>query len=252
MEPHFLNLRGAKLLRTAYWLLGRQAMQETVAARAIASITGPPGTGKSFLLSSVAPDLALPITRVEFDHRPTMLSVSSQLMYKLTGELPAGTKHGLIAPLVQALARPRALLVDEAQRLNRECLDHLRFLHDHPDTEFALILAGGQGCWEVLGREPQLRRRIYRPVFFRALTPAEISELIPKLHPVWTRVSASHIEQIDSEFAQGLIGNWAAITKTLAELAKPTKGPIKAATIRTALFKHGCIDEDPAQGSTAA
>lgn len=243
MEPHFLNLRGAKLLRTAYWKLGRQAMQETASARAIASITGPPGTGKSFLLSSVAPDLGLPIMRVEFDHRPTMLSVSSQLMHALTGVVPVANKHGLIAPLVAELARPRALLVDEAQRLNRECLDHLRFLHDHPDTEFALILAGGQGCWEVLGREPQLRRRIFRPVFFRALTSAEIADLIPRLHPVWTRVTPTFIEQIDDEFAQGVLGNWAAITMTLVELAKSTKGPIPVAMIRTALFKHGCIDD---------
>lgn len=88
-------------------------------------------------------------------------------------------------------------------------------------------------------------------MFFRALTPAEIADLIPRLHPVWTRVRPTYIEQIDDEFAQGVLGNWAAITMTLVELAKSTKGPIAAAVIRTALFKHGCID-DGGDSSAAA
>jgi hypothetical protein len=247
MEPHFLNLRGARLVKTPYWLLGRQAMQETVEARAIASITGPPGTGKSFLLCSVAPDLKLPFVRVEFDHRPTMLSITSYLLFKLTGERPRGSKHDLIEPLVTELGRfPRVLLVDEAQRLNRECLDHLRMLHDHIDTDFALILAGGQGCWEVLGKDPQLRRRIYRPVFFRPLTPDEVLALIPELHPIWRRVSDSYITLIDVEFAGGLLGNWAAITHTLQALVNTADGPIGEPTIKTALFKHGIIDDEAA------
>jgi hypothetical protein len=30
-------------------------------------------------------------------------------------------------------------VVDEAQRLKRECIEYLRHVHDHPDTRYALL-----------------------------------------------------------------------------------------------------------------
>ena len=60
-------------------------------------------------------------------------------------------------------------MIDEAQRLNGDCIELLRHLHDHPHTRFALLYVGGDGCWEVLSREPMLASR-YPPA---AVHPAE-------------------------------------------------------------------------------
>jgi DNA transposition AAA+ family ATPase len=64
------------------------------------------------------------------------------------------------------MGAPAVGKVDEAQRLTSECIEFLRYLHDHPHTRFALILVGGDGCWEVLSREPMLRSRIFRRLNF--------------------------------------------------------------------------------------
>ncbi len=42
--------------------------------------------------------------------------------------------------------RFRLVIIDEAQWLNRECFEYLRHLHDDPDTRFALLFVGGDGC----------------------------------------------------------------------------------------------------------
>lgn len=239
---HFNQLQGANLLETPSWVLGREAIKEVVAKRSIASLTGEPGTGKSFCLATVAPELDLRVRRIEFDHRPTMRSTTLALLAMLTGEKVAGSKRDLLSPLIERLAQPIVLMVDEAQRLNRECLDHLRYLHDHSDTSFALVLAGGQGCWDVLGREPQLRRRIWRPVFFQPLVAAEVLRFIPTFHSVWKGFSAEAIEVIDSEFASGILGHWAAITDTMVDLKRDRKSLSEAELVEFALFKHGLVE----------
>lgn len=90
------------------------------------------------------------------------------------GTDPAGSRSrfDLINHLVGLLAAtPRLVVVDEAQRLNGECIEMLRHLHDHPAARFALLYVGGDGCWEVLSREPMLRSRIFRRLPFTALPP---------------------------------------------------------------------------------
>jgi len=59
-------------------------------------------------------------------------------------------------------------------RLASECIEFLRYLHDHPRIRFALILVGGDGCWEVLAREPMLRSRIFRRVNITSLTGEQV------------------------------------------------------------------------------
>jgi len=182
---HFLNLQGASVIRTPAFVVAREGLREAVEAFAISAIVGPPGVGKTFVLDTVEPELDLPVLRIEPELRPTMLSITTQLLELLTGEPGRGPVHRKLRPLVTALSRPQVIMVDEAQRMNRECLDHLRYLHDHRETNFALILAGGQGCWQVLGAEPQLRRRIWRPTFFEPLSAEEVVDLMPQFHPVW-------------------------------------------------------------------
>ncbi|MFE9368064.1 AAA family ATPase [Streptomyces sp. NPDC006978] len=79
------------------------------------------------------------------------------------GDPTSRNRFDLTTKLVGLLATPMHLVVvDEAQRLNGDCIELLRHLHDHPKTRFALLYVGGDGCWEVLSKEPMLRSRVFR------------------------------------------------------------------------------------------
>lgn len=238
MTAHFLGVEGATLLRTPAWALGRQGLVEGTERKAIVAVVGPPGTGKTFLLNTVEPELTLPVIRIEPHLRPTMLSLTTQLLEAVTGEPGKGSRHKRLRPLVEALATPCVVMVDEAQRMNRECLDHLRYLHDHRETRFALVLAGGEGCWEVLGREPQLRRRIWRAAFFSALSPSDIKELMPRYHRVWD-TDPEVLERLNAEFAHGILGNWAALTATAAYSRADPQAPVEMGEVDGMLLLHG-------------
>jgi DNA transposition AAA+ family ATPase len=121
--------------------------------------------------------------------------------------------------VVEELAvRPRTIVVDEAQRLTSESIEFLRYLHDHPHTRFALILVGGDDCWEVLSREPMLRSRIFRRVNICPLSGAQVCELMGAFHPIYAGVDTEVLLLVDDHFGHGNLRNWASFTHTAAAL----------------------------------
>ncbi|WP_026912018.1 ATP-binding protein [Patulibacter minatonensis] len=237
---HFLDLQGATLLRTPFWVIGRESLHQTVARQAICAITGPPGSGKTFLLDTVQPEFDRPVLRFEPEEDPTMLSITEQMLFELTGDEGGkrASKHKKVRPLIEALRTPKIVIVDEAQRMDRRCLDHLRYLYEHRESDFCLILAGGEGCWARIGAEPHLRRRVYRHTAFRYLNLDEVRTLLPKYHAVW-KTEQRVIDVIDSHFAQGMAGNWASITVTATTTRKENSKPVTMAEVPALLLWHG-------------
>src|SRR6266542_7057451 len=151
-----------------------------------------------------------------------MRQVTRTLLELLT-RVPSAERDRFYATalLVDELAcRPRVVVIDEAQRLNRECIECLRHLHDHPATTFGLLLVGGDGCWEVLSREPMLRSRIYRRVTFRPLTSQQVLGLIGNYHRLYQDVPDELVLFIDDHFAHGSWRNWAAFTHSAVGLCE--------------------------------
>ena len=169
MTPtHHLGLVGARVVQTAELLLSRRAIRDLLSARALGVMHGPAGSGKTFAAELAVAEFRVERAWVQFPSRPTMLHVARRLYRELTGADPGrANRFELSEELIALLAgREWLLVVDEAQWLNRECIEYLRHLHDHPRTKFSLLLVGGDGCWRVLSREPMLRSRIYRRVRF--------------------------------------------------------------------------------------
>ncbi|MFE0063469.1 AAA family ATPase [Streptomyces sp. NPDC059003] len=144
-----------------------------------------------------------------------MRLVADHLLAALTGTTAATSRNRfhITNKLLDLLAHPRRLVVvDEAQRLSSDCIELLRHLHDEPKTKFALLYVGGDGCWEVLSREPMLRSRVFR------LLPDDVPALIRDYHPIYTGADDELLHSIDELYGQGTMRAWAVFTHTAAAL----------------------------------
>lgn len=237
---HHLGLTGARIIETRELQLAEQAVADLVALDAMGVLYGPAGSGKTFAAALAAEQSSRTIVGVQFPSRPTMLHVAQRLTQAITGALPPRRRNrfALSDELIDALSdEPRLVIVDEAQWLNRECIEYLRHLHDHPDTSFALLLVGGDGCWEVLSREPMLCSRIYRHVHFAPMELETVLEVIPRYHPVYAEVAAEVITEVNSRYAHGTFRHWASFTHSvLAHI----NGSLTMPAARDLLELHAC------------
>jgi len=194
-------------------------------------IHGPAGVGKTFAVEANLERLRdtgahrVITCSLSFPSKPTMRRVAAELVGALTGTTPpvSRSRFDIINHLVGLLASvPRLIVIDEAQRLNGECIETLRHLHDHPATRFALLYVGGDGCWEVLSREPMLRSRVFRRLPFTPLPPNEVPALMRGYHPIYAQADERLLARIDDTFAHGSLRNWAVFTHTVARLGHDT------------------------------
>ena len=223
MARHFLDLTGAQTVATEAFKLTRRAVADVYEAGAMGVIHGEAGLGKTFAVEeALAGSPEMESSWAAFPSQPTMRLVTTTLLEVLTG-VPDSERDRFYATrlLIEELTgRPRLVVVDEAQRLNRECIECLRHLHDNPATTFGLLLVGGDGCWEVLSREPMLRSRIYRRVTFRPLSSQEVLDLLPSYHRIYQNVDPELLLFIDDNFAHGNFRNWASFTRSAVDLLR--------------------------------
>jgi AAA domain-containing protein len=220
VSRHFLDLEGAATLPTQHLLLTRRTVADICEVAAMGAVHGDAGLGKTFAVEEAVGAVVEPVVWVSFPGRPTMRLVATTLVSSLIGApAPERDRFCLTGMLVEELStRRRLVVVDEAQRLNRECIEYFRHLHDHPRTHFGLLLVGGDGCWQVLSREPMLRSRIYRRVVFRPLTTGQVLEGIRAFHPIYAHCEDEVILFVDDYFGHGNLRNWASFTRSAAEL----------------------------------
>ncbi|WP_148018180.1 P-loop NTPase family protein [Streptomyces sp. OR43] len=57
--------------------------------------------------------------------------------------------------------RPRTFLVDQAQWLNGEASEYVRYLWDEPSTRLAFIFVGGEGCHTAAPRADAVVADLY-------------------------------------------------------------------------------------------
>jgi hypothetical protein len=245
VNAHFLNLSGAQTLMTRHLLLTRKAVADVIESRAMGAVYGAAGLGKTFAVSDAIGRHPQPVLRLTFESRPTMRLVADRLLAGLTGSPGRGTRFALTQQLLGLLSeQQRLIVIGEAQNLNRDCFEYLRHLHDAPETNFGLLFDGGDGCWDVISREPMLRSRIYRPVAFTPLELDDVLELIPGYHPIYDGVDPGLLELINGRAAHGRLRSWAAFTKTAAEHCT-TQQPRITKQIALAVIDHIAGDEYP-------
>jgi hypothetical protein len=256
MPQHFVNLPGAVTLPTRQYQLTGQIIDDLIAESATGVVHGPAGTGKTYaveaaleqLRDAAAPGPAnfsgeISVCTLAFPSKPTMRLVADELLTALTGAVPPRRRNRfqLTAALTDLLSGPRRLVViDEAQRLNGDCIELLRHLHDHPHTRFALLYVGGDGCWEVLSREPMLASRVFRRLPFTRLDRPAIPALMRRYHPVYAGADDSLLLEIEDAYGKGMLRNWAVFTHAAVGLCgKAGTGRITAEVAGNVYAKLG-------------
>jgi DNA transposition AAA+ family ATPase len=217
-------------------------VRDICAAAAMGAVHGDAGLGKTFAVEEAVGDVGEAVVWASFPGRPTMRLVAATLATLVTGApAPERDRFQLTGMLVEELSyRRRLMVVDEAQRLNRECIEYFRHLHDHPRTSFGLLLVGGDGCWQVLSREPMLRSRIYRRVVFRPLTTRQVLEGIRAFHPIYDGTEDEVILFVDDYFGHGNLRNWASFTRSAADLcAEHGRASVDEEIARNVFALHG-------------
>jgi len=217
---HFARPPDARAVNTASLLLAGEVFDDIIDLRLISAFVGPSGTGKTFALRTLMAERA---ARCEFvcldvQERATMRSIAQALYRSLTGEdAPARiTRHELSYEVIELLTdvqgKPLVIALDEAQRLNTECIEYLRYLHDDSSTHFAVVLAGGDGCWEVIAAEPMLRSRVWEPTFFKPLSERALLELLPFFHAIYADVDHDLLLRINDRRCESNLRQWAGFT----------------------------------------
>jgi type II secretory pathway predicted ATPase ExeA len=222
MPQHFVNLPGAATLPTRQYQLTGQIIDDLIAELATGVVHGPAGTGKTYAVEAALERLReasssgqVSVCTLAFPSKPTMRLVADELLTALTGAAPPRSRNRfqLISALVDLLSGPRRLVViDEAQRLNGDCIELLRHLHDHPHTRFAPLYVGGDGCWEVLSREPMLASRVFRRLPFTRLDRLAVPALMRRYHPVYDGTDDTLLLEIEDAYGKGMLRNWAVFT----------------------------------------
>ena len=219
MARHFLELDGAKTMRTPQFALIGRCIDEATQEQAIAVVHGDAGLGKTFAVEHASVRVGVESHWLTFPREPAITNIVKALLEAITKVPHRGERFKLTNDLRVLLAeKPRLIVVDEAQQLNARALDYLRYLHDDPATSFALIFVGGNGCWRTLSRYPMLLSRVYRRVAMTPLTEAELVNVLPRYHEIYRSTPVDLLLLVDEQFARGNFRRWAAFTKTVTQL----------------------------------
>jgi hypothetical protein len=249
---HYLSLSNAGTLRTEPFALTQRAVHDCVERNAMGALYGNAGNGKTFAMRSALSVVRdRPVIVVDCQYGMTYKGLIQLLLEAVTHGIPhEGTRGVLERTLMRELrSTGRVICIDEAQRLKAEGIEILRSLHDDPETQFALLLVGGNDCWRVLSSQPMLRSRIHRAVEFRRLTEPQVLDLIPTFHPLLRSCEPDVVKLIDRSFARGNLRNWASFVLTAESICGP-KG-LESVTEEVARNSFTLLGTRPAPATTA-
>lgn len=214
---------GSEVVETDELLLTEKALGDIVTKSRMGAFVGTSGTGKTFSVRRIASEMEnLDVVWLEFQSRPSIVHLSRVIYEGLFDEPAKGSRNKLSSQIIDGLRadqrdRPLLIAVDEAQRLNTECIEYLRYLHDHVGTGFSMAILGGDGAWQVIREEPMLLSRMYRRVTFQPMSNEAALRNIRSYHSMYEDVEDELIMDLN-EMCKGVFRHWATVTDTLVDL----------------------------------
>jgi hypothetical protein len=120
MSAHYLDLEGAAVVATEQLLDACDMVRVVAEVGAMGAIYGPAGTGKTFAVGEAVRAMGGDHVHTDFRCRPTVRYLRSVLYQCLgLGQLVVGPFDADLALKAVLSERPRLVVIDEAQWLNR-------------------------------------------------------------------------------------------------------------------------------------
>lgn len=191
------------------------AVHDAIRDRSVAAILGPAGTGKSEAIDQNVPEdtayLGVPTNRGREQAIRTLLEGLTN------ASQPSGLSRHLLATAREELRyRQPLLIVDPVVDAHEHLLALLAELWEAGDLP-GLVLAGGDESDRVLHGAPGLHFAAV-VTHTAAMTPGEVLECVPLLHPLLQDADPDLLLQLDAHYAYGYIARWQRLT-TIAEHA---------------------------------
>lgn len=193
--------------------------------------TGPAGSGKTFTVTWALAERDDTVRYVKIDCpvSPTKRSLLTELASALDMEFtPKASAHDVSILLWDELKpndnddRVLCVVVDECQRMkSTECAELLRSLVENAETQFSLLLIGGDGARAVLEGEPMLWSRMYCPARILPMECEEVLEMLPNYCPsLYESANPELLEWIYREHCHGSFRSWAGFTGRAQRIMK--------------------------------
>lgn len=194
---HFNHLSEAGTILTETFLRTQRVVTDCVKYQMLGVVYGEAGHGKTFAVDAALTSVELPVVKTLFTDMTTPREMFRQLISVATGSSrKLGTRYEMQDECIELLADPHVVIIDEAQNLNANCTQYLRTLVDHPQTNAALVLIGGNGCWERIQRDPMLASRVSRRVKFKAVPAGDLLKALPQYHPIYAGVDSDLLYEL--------------------------------------------------------
>ncbi|MFE3206349.1 AAA family ATPase [Embleya sp. NPDC059237] len=206
---------GAHVVSTRQLGQVTEALVHTVAAHGIVCVYGDPGHGKTIALHQalrllprrVPTHLALVAVKPALPQlRAALLTAFGLPAAHLTNRTDAADRT-----LLDALAPPGVLVIDDVQRIAAPELDYLRLLADAPTTHTSLVLCGA-GAERTLARAPALASRVLTWQHVPRLEASQVPGVLRLFHPLWDTATDEDLLHTDRAHARGNFRTWAKIT----------------------------------------
>lgn len=216
--PHYLNLPGARTVTTQAVRAAARILDQALHEQSMICLAADAGVGKTFTLHLLCEQRpVLPVLRLlpRPQARPDDLRGSLHHALHLPGTVPQDA--GICDDYLRhALHQPRRLIaIDEAHQLSPSCIEYLRYLHDDPTPQVAILLLAARPRLKALRSQPTLISRITTWHHLEPLESDELFTVLPAFHPLWQDVPASVIGRLDALWAHGNFRRWAALTHQL-------------------------------------
>ncbi|MFD9795494.1 AAA family ATPase [Streptomyces sp. NPDC059070] len=214
-ELHFLSLPGARTVLTPGLEAVDHALAEACQQRRFLCVLGDAGVGKTFAVHHAArtrfPQAYVPL---RLGARPRPADLRAHLHHALELEDVAPAEPAAADALIRRAlrARPRIVVVDEADRIPEACFEYLRFLHDDLPGGLCTVLIAGQRGERALRAQQMLHTRTVQWLTLPPLARDEVVRTVPVLHPLWQTIARDHLWSLDGHFAHGSLRRWALLT----------------------------------------